>query len=124
LEIHFVNVAVNGKLAVVGVLVKEGAANAEFQKILDNAPLVEGTNTLPETIRPARLLPADREHFYNYAGSLTTPPCTEGVDWHVLRQPIEASAAQIAQFEALYVDNARATQDLNGRIVQLRKIAP
>ncbi|MDD5274758.1 MAG: carbonic anhydrase family protein [Methylovulum sp.] len=113
LEIHFVNAADNGKLAVVGVLVKEGATNAEFQKILDNAPLLEGTNTPPDMlVFPWRLLPADRTHFYNYAGSLTTPPCTEGVGWHVLSQPIEVSQTQITQFEALYNDNARHTQAL------------
>jgi carbonic anhydrase len=124
MEIHFVNATDNGKLAVVGVLVKQGIMNTELQKILDNAPLDEGTNTLPETIRPAQLLPSNKNRFYNYAGSLTTPPCTEGVDWHILRQPIEASAAQIAQFKALYTNNARTTQNANGRIVQLSKTAP
>lgn len=122
LEIHFVNASSNGKLAVVGVLVKEGAASPEFQKILDNAPTIENTTNNPTvTLYPSRLLPDDTAHFFNYAGSLTTPPCTEGVDWHVLTTPIEASAEQITQFEALYSGNARTTQDLNGRVVKRRR---
>ncbi|MFZ2726281.1 MAG: carbonic anhydrase family protein [Methylococcaceae bacterium] len=119
LELHFVHGTPNGKLAVLGVLIKAGMANAEFQKILDNAPTLASVTNTPanETIDPSALLPQSRK-FYSYAGSLTTPPCTEGVDWYVLTRPIEVSSEQLAQFEALYADNARHPQALNGRQVE------
>ncbi|MGH9725409.1 MAG: carbonic anhydrase family protein, partial [Candidatus Acidiferrales bacterium] len=60
------------------------------------------------------LLPADRGYF-TFAGSLTTPPCTENVTWYVLKQPVEVSPAQIAAFAKLYPDNARPLQPANGR---------
>ncbi|WP_019864413.1 carbonic anhydrase [Methylovulum miyakonense] len=118
LEVHFVHSAPSGRLAVVGVFFKVGKENLEFQKILDNAPLVVGEfKSDSEVIDPYNLLPSSRL-FYTYAGSLTTPPCTEGVDWYVLRRPITVSKAQIAQFEALYSGNARAVEQLNGRVVE------
>jgi carbonic anhydrase len=121
LEIHFVHATPSGKLAVLGVLVRQGIApNAEFQKILDNAPAVASTtvNTPANvSINPLALVPANKK-FYTYAGSLTTPPCTEGVNWYVLRTSIVASKAQILAFKTLYSGNARGVQNANGRIVE------
>ena len=68
------------------------------------------------TIDPSRLLPAERAYF-TYAGSLTTPPCTEGVRWLVLKSPTFVSAEEIARFAKLYPGNARPVQPLNGREV-------
>jgi carbonic anhydrase len=121
LEIHFVHAAPSGRLAVLGVLVQAGEENPEFQKILDNT-VVGATNTPAHVvITPDNLLPNDEKDFFTYAGSLTTPPCTEGVDWYVLREPIEVSEDQIAQFEVFYSENARHPQDLNGRVVETLK---
>jgi carbonic anhydrase len=120
LELHFVHSTPSGKLAVLGVMIKAGAENPEFQKILDNAPSIAGNTNTPAgvTLDPNGLLSPSRK-FYSYAGSLTTPPCTEGVDWSVARAPITVSSAQIAEFEALYINNARLPQALNGRIVDI-----
>jgi carbonic anhydrase len=122
-ELHFVHVRPDGRIAVLGVLLKEGAANPAIQTILDNVP---ATTTPPEpahntnsgvALNPKRLLPEHKSHFYTYAGSLTTPPCSEGVSWYVLAEPVEASTAQIAQLEGFYKDNNRWPQNLNGRTV-------
>lgn len=116
---HLVHKNAEGKLAVVAVLVKEGQANDVIGAIGPNLPketnkeaVVAGT-----TVDINKLLPADR-HYYHYQGSLTTPPCSEGVSWHVLKTPVEASKAQIAQFKALFGVNARPVQSLNGRKLQ------
>jgi carbonic anhydrase len=113
MELHFVHRNALGELAVVGVFLKEGAANPLIQKIWDNVgvePAEAGT------INPENLLPKKRG-YYRYAGSLTTPPCTEGVRWHVLMQPAELSAAQVDEFRAIFPLNARPLQPLNGRPV-------
>ena len=68
------------------------------------------------TVNAAILLPAQRG-YYRYAGSLTAPPCTEGVDWIVLKQPLELSAAQLARYRSRFADNARAVQPLYRRVV-------
>lgn len=117
LELHFVHRNALGELAVVGVFLREGDENPVIQKIWD---AVEGgahaLTAAAGAIHPEDLLPAGRE-FYRYAGSLTTPPCTEGVRWHVLHEAIEVSAAQVDEFRALFPLNARPVQDLNGRTV-------
>jgi carbonic anhydrase len=111
MELHFVHRNALGELAVVGVFLREGAANPVIQEIWDAVGAeAEGV------IDPEDLLPAERG-FYRYAGSLTTPPCTEGVRWHVLHAPIEVSAAQVDEFRALFPLNARPIQPLNGRPV-------
>ncbi|MEY4431675.1 MAG: hypothetical protein RLZZ533_1611, partial [Cyanobacteriota bacterium] len=63
------------------------------------------------------LLPASLQ-YYSYAGSLTTPPCTEGVRFYILKQPVPMSAAQLAAFRALFPMNARPLQPLNGRVIK------
>jgi carbonic anhydrase len=67
---------------------------------------------------PGDLLPSDTAPYYMYTGSVTAPPCTEGVTWFVLKRPITVSAAQISTFAKLYPDDVRPPQPLNGRIVQ------
>jgi carbonic anhydrase len=64
------------------------------------------------------VLPADRA-YYKFMGSLTTPPCSDGVRWQVLKQPVELSKKQIAAFQKLYKMNARPVQALNGRLVEV-----
>lgn len=120
LEIHFVHGTPDGKLAVIGVFAEEGKENKEFNKILNFAPMEHSTGTanpMMQFINPSLLLPTTKKNFYLYAGSLTTPPCTEGVNWYVMKNPIQLSKAQIVSFEKFYADNARHDQPLNGRQV-------
>lgn len=122
MEAHFVHQAADGELAVVGVMLVAGKENATLQKILDKMPAAEGSSAAAGTINGGDLMPAKRD-FYSYNGSLTTPPCSEGVKWYVLSTPVEISDAQVAQFRALsiflddkeFVGNARPVQKLNGR---------
>ncbi|MDO8843175.1 carbonic anhydrase [Methylicorpusculum sp.] len=117
MEIHFVNGTADGRMAVVAVLIKAGTFNAAFQEILDQAPTQAGQTANPALlIRPDRLLPKHTQHFYTYAGSLTTPPCSEGVQWFILQELLEISEQQIKAFNSrFYHDNVRSEQKLNGR---------
>ena len=63
-----------------------------------------------------RLLPQDRRT-YRHTGSLTTPPCSEGVKWNLMKTPISDSSGQVDTFKALYFFDARCTQPLNGRVI-------
>jgi carbonic anhydrase len=115
---HLVHQSAEGKLAVVAVLFTEGQANAALDPVFKNLPKSEGSKKkLDANFNPAELLPAERGYF-KYVGSLTTPPCSQGVRWQVLKQPIEVSKAQVAAFRKLYNMNARPVQPLNGRKVE------
>lgn len=115
LEIHFVNRNADGGLAVVGVFVAEGAANPALAALLAAVPAQEGEAGVTRPgVYPVLLLPEDR-HYFAYAGSLTTPPCTEGVRWNVLSTPIQASAEQIAALSAALGASNRAVQPLHER---------
>ena len=119
-ELHFVHVRNDGRLAVLGILIQEGKTNETLQTILDNMPHEEGTTNSGSmvSINPSKLLPHNRKHVFTYAGSLTTPPCSEGINWYVMTEPITASIDQIEMLEYFYHDNARHAQDLNGRAVK------
>jgi len=115
---HMVHKNGTGKLAVIAVLIQEGKENAALKQIFDALP-AEGSKTpLKSNFDATRLLPANMG-YYTLQGSLTTPPCTEGVAWQILETPIEMSKAQISAFQKLYKMNARPVQPLNGRIVQV-----
>jgi carbonic anhydrase len=116
LEIHFVHKDTAGKHAVVGVLVAEGAPNPAFDPIVSGLPGAPNkAKTLAEPIALASFLPAIQAT-YRYAGSLTTPPCTEGVSWNVMAQPITMSKAQITALTGAFAEpNNRPTQKLGGR---------
>lgn len=118
-ELHFVHIRPDGKMAVLGVLLKEGAANKSLQTILDNVSKISSEHKADTgiTLNPKSLLPKSLSKFYTYAGSLTTPPCSEGVNWYVLANPVTVSGSQLAQLEELYKENARHPQALNGRAV-------
>lgn len=118
MEMHLVHKSRAGKLAVVGVLIEEGAHNAAFDPIWSNLPESKGKEFHLEhvTVDIDRLLPA-RKTTYRYEGSLTTPPCTEGVAWFVLSTPVQLSAAQLGAFRAIVSGNNRPVQPLNGRVV-------
>jgi len=115
LEVHFVHKAQNGTLAVVGVMFEEGAENAELAKIWKNTPKkANEVVTSDMMVNAGNLLPEDQT-LIRYAGSLTTPPCSEGVKWHVMTSPIEASSGQIEKFLSIVQENNRPIQPLNAR---------
>ena len=114
---HFVHKSADGKLFVVGVLFKEGKENTVLAPIFSALP-AEGKPNPLASFDPASVLPEKRA-YYKFMGSLTTPPCSDGVRWHVLKQPMELSKAQIAAFRKLYKMNARPVQPLNGRVVEV-----
>jgi carbonic anhydrase len=118
MELHLVHKDKDGNLAVVGVMLKEGKANKVIETVWSNLPSAEGTENAPAgpTVDAAGLLPG-KHSYYNFPGSLTTPPCSEGVTWLLLTKPITVSKAQIAKFAAVYPNNARPVQPLNGRKV-------
>ncbi len=116
-EAHLVHRAADGELAVVGVFLQRGAPNPALQMLWLTPPPVGQTQQQPELLfNPLELLPRNRSYYF-YLGSLTTPPCTEGVRWFVLRKPITASESQILRFTQYYSDNARPPQPLHRRRV-------
>jgi len=115
MEVHLVHQNPIGKLIVVGVLMEvRGRANKIIEKIWQDLPLSVGNRGPTFNFNPELFLPQKRE-FWNYDGSLTTPPCSEGVRWYVLQTPIEMSIRQLDQFQAAYRKNARPPQSLKGR---------
>ena len=118
LEMHLVHRSGRGALAVVGVLFTEGAANAALAPVWTRMPPESGASrTAPAPLDLAALLPAGRTT-WRYRGSLTTPPCTEGVAWVILTEPLTLSAAQIEAFAALYPNNRRPVQPLGDRVLR------
>lgn len=103
-------------LLVAAVFVKAGKANPALAELLANAPADGESPRDFVGFDPEPLVPASFDHF-SFEGSLTTPPFTEGVQWIVLKTPVEASAEQIAAVEAILGNNARSIQPLNGRTI-------
>ena len=99
------------QLAVVAVLFGEGKSNSLLNTIINGVEK-------EIKINPADLLPEDTQHYFHYVGSLTTPPCSENIQWYVLKQPASASKDQIDAFRKYYVDNERPVQALNNRKVE------
>jgi carbonic anhydrase len=118
MEMHFVHADENGALAVVGVMVEEGDEHPVLNQLWAFMPeQVGGTSKQPIGIEETDLLPPTR-NYYVYGGSLTTPPCSEGVKWIVLKTPIEASAEQIATFQRRVGSaNNRPVQAHNARLI-------
>ncbi len=114
---HLVHKNAHGDLAVVAVLFKQGKENAALKGVFGELPASAGDkHQLTANVDLMAALPA-RHAYYAYMGSLTTPPCSENVQWQVIRQPVELSGAQLAAFRNLYGMNARPAQPLNGRVV-------
>lgn len=118
LAAHFVHATDGGELGVLGIVYEEGESDSELQKIIDAAPPTKSdTRTIDGMeLDPAAMLPDELEVF-RYMGSLTTPPCSEGVNWHVAEDTVEASADQIRAMTALMGMNARPVLPLNGRLL-------
>ena len=117
MEAHFVHANAAGSLAVIGALMTAGRANPVFSRIVSTMPDKEGPAVKADpAINPNGLLPATRS-YYRYSGSLTTPPCSETVDWLLLTDPLQVADADIARFAKLYPMNARPVQKANRRFV-------
>jgi carbonic anhydrase len=116
--VHLVHKDAEGHLAVVAVLLDRGSAQAIVQTVWNNLPLEKGDEVRAGSrIDLAQLLPEDKR-YYTYMGSLTTPPCSEGVLWMVLKQPVPISMDQVAIFSRLYPMNARPIQQADGRLIK------
>ncbi len=115
---HFVHASAQGKLAVLGILFEEGAANPEIQKLIDASTEVGADPVHVEGLDfdPRALLPNDLG-VYRYMGSLTTPPCSEGVNWHVAQDAVAAHPSQISAMIELMGNNARPVQSINSRLI-------
>lgn len=116
MEMHMVHVSRDKKLAVIGVFIKEGRHNEAFDRIWSNLPTQTGQEVHLENIQVDidHILPENKET-YRYRGSLTTPPCSEGVGWFVYVEPIELSGDQIEAFRKIFHGNNRPIQPLNNR---------
>lgn len=118
MEAHFVHKSEAGVLSVLGVMIAPGAANKALAPVFEHMPTkqAEEREISGVKIAPADILPGDRAMF-RYFGSLTTPPCSEGVNWMVLKTPIEASQEQIGKFAKAFPGNARPLQQRLRRFI-------
>lgn len=118
MELHLVHRSAEGALAVVAVYIQRGAVNEGLQEVWEHLPGMAGEERGYQTVmvNAADLLPQNPS-YYLYSGSLTTPPCSEGVRWNVMATPIEFSEAQYVTFKRLYAFNARPVQPLRERFV-------
>ncbi|MCX7278957.1 MAG: carbonic anhydrase family protein [Burkholderiales bacterium] len=116
---HLVHRNIDGQLAVLAVLLDPGKANPLINKVWTYMPLDVGDRVrMPAGLLDlSELLPQD-QRYYQFMGSLTTPPCSENVLWMVLKQPVQISPEQLRMFAQLYPHNNRPVQPLNGRVVR------
>lgn len=116
---HLVHKNSKGQLAVVAVLLTLGEENSFIQTLWNHMPIEKNKAVESPTAKVdlAQFLPSNKAYFH-YMGSLTTPPCTEGVAWYVLQSPVEVSASQVEVFSKMYSNNARPTQRMNGRLIK------
>jgi carbonic anhydrase len=117
--VHLVHKADDGQLAVVAILLERGSENPFIQTLWNHMPLERNMPVAPPsaTVDLNTLLPTSR-NYYTYMGSLTTPPCSEGVLWLVMKQPVQVSQEQINIFSRLYRNNARPIQPTGGRLIK------
>jgi len=122
LVVHLVHADIEGHLAVIAVLFEIGTANALIDTLWNNIPAEkEKAQDVPSvSVQVQDLLPSERGYF-TFAGSLTTPPCTEGVTWYVLQSHATISQEQVNAFAKIYPKNARPIQPTNGREILLSK---
>ncbi|MFE7835549.1 carbonic anhydrase [Streptomyces sp. NPDC057474] len=117
MEVHFVHANQDGALAVVGVLMEARAGDSAFSDLFAKLPAEEGaTERITKSFDLTAFLPGDRDQ-YRYDGSLTTPPCAEGVKWTVLKEEVPVSPGEVAAYEELFPKSNRPTQPVNDREV-------
>ncbi len=120
MDVHFVHKSADGKLAMLAARLSEerGDANAALAMLWQHLPTTAGAkDKVTDLMNPGGLLPGDRG-YWTYMGSITTPPCTEGVRWFVFEQPVSISRSQLRAFADLYKINSRPLQDPHGRRVE------
>ncbi len=121
MELHLVHRNEAGKLAVIGVLLTKGKENFLIKEVWENIPATHKTNAVNNVmINAANLLPSSKS-YYSYTGSLTTPPCSEGVKWNIFVEPVTISEEQIEVFGKIYQVDARPIQPTNQRTIQLHR---
>ena len=129
-ELHFVHQREDGKLAVLGVFLdgSQGSAaeNPILKRIIESTPSDHNTYNSGSTagipLDPSKLIPVENEQVFTYAGSLTTPPCSEGVSWYVMSEPLKVDPSQIRQLhDKLNINNNRIVQNTNTRTVEIHK---
>ena len=118
MTVHLVHADDDGRVAVVAVLLQKGNDNPLLHELWDDFPKEKDKEEFLENVQInlSQILPPDRS-YYTFSGSLTTPPCSEGVTWFVLKHPTTISAEEIERFSQLYRDDARPTQPLYDRVV-------
>lgn len=115
---HLVHKDMEGRLAVIAVLMDQGADHPMVQLVWNSLPLEKHTDQASSAmIDMAQMLP-EQKQYQTYMGSLTAPPCTEGVLWMVMKQPATLSREQIGVFSRLYPMNARPIQPTSGRLIK------
>jgi len=120
MDVDLVHKSADGKVAILSVQLLEdrGSANAVMATLWPHLPLTPGaTAKVTEFVNPAGFVPAD-PGYWTYMGSLTAPPCTEGVRWFVFEQPLAVSREQLRRFAALYKVNSRPLQDIGKRKIE------
>lgn len=117
MEAHFVNQNKDGELLVMAVMLEEGKSNPIAAQLLSLLNDKENTPTNINGIDIRTFLP-EVSDYYRFSGSLTTPPCSEGVTWIVLKQPITLSKSEITKFKSVFKhQNNRPIQPLHGRLI-------
>jgi carbonic anhydrase len=120
MELHLVHRADSGELAVLGVFIEEGEPNPVFDALIEGLPSAAGEERRFTDVEiEVDAFISSEDEYYRYEGSLTTPPCSEGVHWAVLTEPLHASAEQIAALDAAMPANNRPVQALGSREVAL-----
>ena len=110
----------HGELAVVAILMEKGKENNFIKTVWSKFPKEVGKEHIDSDVRicASQLLPNNTIGYYNYTGSLTTPPCSEIVNWLILKTPIEVSMAEVNKFTSIFKCDARPIQHQHGRVVK------
>lgn len=119
MEVHLVHKGAHGELAVVGIFMEAGRENDFIRTLWSHFPKEQNQEHIVSDTRinAQQILPKNTHAYYNYAGSLTTPPCTENVNWLVLKTPIDISQAEVNKFASLFKYDARPVQHVHGRVI-------
>ena len=118
MEMHFVHQDEDGKILVIAAMMEVGPEHPALKKIWKWLPAQIGKeSSFPINANLREILPENTQH-YTYSGSLTTPPCSEGVQWLVLTEPIKVSEESLKKFSAIIGPNARPVQPLGDRHIE------